>query len=91
MGISANGSTRMRIGWRCPSVEVNIRCGVSSLIPEAAHPAKRDGAPLRLVSWLSCHLDSNAQTLIDEAMKEFSNVEAVPSDKILQMGRFHLP
>ena len=37
--------------------------------PEAADPAKRDVAPLRLVSWLGCHLSRNAQLLLDETIK----------------------
>ena len=59
--------------------------------PEAADPSMRDAAPLRLGSWLRCHLSENAQTLIDETMTGFSKVEPVHSDKILHMGGFHLP
>ena len=59
--------------------------------PAAADPASRDVTPLRLMSWLSCQLNEKSHTLIEEAMKEFSKVEPVHSDKILQMGQFHLP
>ena len=31
--------------------------------PEAADPARRNVAPLRLISWLSCHLSTQAQQL----------------------------
>ena len=59
--------------------------------PEAAHPAKRDVAPLRLVSWLSCHLGDNAQTLIEKTMKEFSIVEAVHSERKISWGYVSQP
>ena len=59
--------------------------------PAAADPALRDVTPLRLMSWPSCQLSEKTQLLIDEAMKEFSKVEPVHSDKILQIGQFHLP
>ena len=51
--------------------------------PEAADPKLRDVTPLRLMSWRT-HL------LIKECMAEFSQVEPVHSDKILQVGQFHL-
>ena len=51
----------------------------------------RDVTPLRLMSWLSCQLGERSHLLIKEAMKEFSQVEPVHSDKILQIGQFHLP
>ena len=59
--------------------------------PAAADPASRDVTPLRLMSWLSCQLNEKSHLLIGEAMKEFSKVEPVHSDKILQIGQFHLP
>ena len=43
------------------------------------------------MSWLSCQLSERTHLLVKEAMKEFSHVEPVQSDKILQIGQFHLP
>ncbi len=61
--------------------------------PEAADPKLRDVTRLRLLSWLSlsCQLSDRAHLLIKECMAEFSQVEPVHSDKILQIGQFHLP
>ena len=59
--------------------------------PEAADPKLRDVTPLRLMSWLSCQLSDHTHLLIKECMAEFSQVEPVHSDKILQIGQFHLP
>ena len=59
--------------------------------PDAADPASCDVTPLRLMSWLSCQLNDTSYLLIEEAMKEFSKVEPVHSDRILQIGQFHLP
>ncbi len=59
--------------------------------PAAADPALRDVTPLRLMSWFSCRRREKIHLLIDEAMTEFSKVEPVHSDKILQIGQFHLP
>ena len=59
--------------------------------PEAADPKMRDVTPLRLMSWLSCQLSDRTHLLIQESMAEFSQVEPVHSDKILQIGQFHLP
>ena len=47
--------------------------------------------PLRLMSWLSCQLSDRTHLLIKECMAEFSQVEPVHSDKILEIGQFHLP
>ena len=59
-------------------------------LPEAAAPKLRDVTPLRLVSWLSYQLSQRTHLLIKECMMEFSHIEPVQSDKILQIGRFHL-
>ena len=58
--------------------------------PEAADPKLRDVTPLRLMSWLSCQLSDRTHLLIKECMAEFSQVVPVQSDKILQIGQFHL-
>ena len=58
--------------------------------PNAADPKLRDVTPLRLMSWLSCQLSERTQLLIKECMAEFSQVEPVHSDKIVQIGKFHL-
>ena len=60
------------------------------LFPEAADPKLRDVTPLRLMSWLCCQLSDRTHLLIKECMTEFSQVEPVQSDKILQIGHFHL-
>ena len=61
------------------------------LFPAAADPKLRDVTPLRLMSWLSCQLSSRTHLLLQECMTEFSQIEPVHSDKILQIGQFHLP
>ena len=61
------------------------------LFPDAADPKLRDVTPLRLMSWLSCQLSERTKMLIKECMAEFSRVEPVHSDKITQIGKFHLP
>ena len=43
------------------------------------------------MSWLSCQLSSRTHLLLQECMAEFSQIEPVHSDKILQIGQFHLP
>ena len=58
--------------------------------PDAAHPRKRDAAPLRLISWLSCKLPPHVDGLIQEVMLEFAQLEPVHSDRILRIGEFHL-
>ena len=60
------------------------------MFPEAADPKLRDVTPLRLMSWLSCQLSHRTHLLIKECMAEFSQVEPVHSDKIMQIGKFHL-
>ena len=42
------------------------------------------------MSWLSCQLSERTDLLIKECMAEFSQVEPVHSDRIMQIGRFHL-
>ena len=59
--------------------------------PAAADPKLRDVTPLRLMSWLSCQLSNRTHLLLQECMAECSQIESVHSDKILQIGRFHLP
>ena len=59
--------------------------------PAAADPKLRDVTPLKLMSWLNCQLGDRTHLLIQECMTEFSQVESVHSDKILQIGQFHLP
>ena len=59
-------------------------------LPSAAEPKLRDVTPLRLMSWLSYQLSQRTSLLIKECMAEFSQIEPVQSDKILQIGRFHL-
>ena len=61
------------------------------MFPAAAEPKLRDVTPLRLMSWLSCQLSERTNFLIKECMAEFSQVEPVHSDRIMQIGRFHLP
>ena len=58
---------------------------------EAADPKLRDATPLRLMSCLSYQLSGRTHLLIKECMAEFSQVEPVHSDKIMQTGQFHLP
>ena len=58
--------------------------------PSAADPKLRDVTPLRLMSWLSCQLSERTELLIKECMAEFSQIEPVHSDRILQIGNFHL-
>ena len=61
-------------------------------LPAAAAPKLRDVTPLRLMSWLSYQLSQRTDLLIKECMMEFSQIELEPvqSDKILQIGKFHL-
>ena len=59
--------------------------------PAAADPKLRDVTPLRLMSWLSCQLSGRTHLLIKECMAEFAQVEPVHSEKIMQIGKFHLP
>ena len=59
-------------------------------LPDPAAPKLRDVTPLRLMSWLSYQLSQRTHLLIKECMMEFSQIEPVQSDKILQIGRFHL-
>ena len=61
------------------------------IFPAAADPKLRDVTPLRLMSWLSCQLSERTNLLIKECMAEFSQVEPVHSEKIMQIGKFHLP
>ena len=56
---------------------------------DAAAPKLRDVTPLRLMSWLSYQLSQRTDLLIKECMMDFSQIEP-ESDKILQIGRFHL-
>ena len=58
--------------------------------PNAAHPRKKDLAPLRLISWLSCKLRPGADALIQEVMQEFAQLDPVQSNRILRIGEFHL-
>ena len=58
--------------------------------PAAADPKQRDAIPLRLMSWLSYQLSQRTHLLIKECMTEFAHIEPVQSDKIFQIGRFHL-
>ena len=55
--------------------------------PEAADPKLRDVTPLRLM----LPTQRPYPPIIKECMAEFSQVEPVHSDKILQIGQFHLP
>ena len=59
-------------------------------LPAAADPKLRDVTPLRLMSWLSYQLSQRTSLLIQECMAEFSQIKPAQSDKILQIGRFHL-
>lgn len=68
-------------------LDLRLREGIFHLwrlldMPEAAHPGKRDVAPLRLNSRLTCGMDVHAHSLIEETMQT--------SDNILAMGRYHL-
>ena len=60
------------------------------MFPDTADPKLRDVTPLRLMSWLSCQLSDRTHSLIKECMAEFSQVEPVHSDKIMQIGKFQL-
>ena len=60
------------------------------MFPAAADPKLRDVAPLRRMSWLSCQLSDRTHLLIKECLAEFSQVEPVHLDKIMQIGKFHL-
>ena len=42
------------------------------------------------MSWLSYQLSPRTHLLIKECMSEFARIESVQSDKIFQIGRFHL-
>ena len=50
----------------------------------------QDVTPLRLMSWLSYQLSPRTHLLNKECMSEFARIEPVQSDKIFQIGRFHL-
>ena len=52
--------------------------------------AKRDAAPLRLISWLAFQLDPLVQALIDSLMLHLSTSEVVVAQEILDIGRRHL-
>ena len=75
---------------------MNIQVGYFQLwrflqdFPAAADPKQRDVTPLRLLSWLSYQLSPCTHLLIKECMAEFARIEPVQSDKIFQIGRFHL-
>ena len=77
-------------------LNLNIQVGYYQLwqllgdLPAAADPKLRDITPLRLMSWLSYQLSPRTHLLIKECMSEFARIEPVQSDKIFQIGRFHL-
>ena len=77
-------------------LNLNIQVGYFQLwqllrdLPAAADPKLRDVTPLRLMSWLSCQLSPRTHLLIKECMSQFARIEPVQSDKIFQIGRFHL-
>ena len=77
-------------------INLNIQVGYFQLwrflqdFPAAADPKQRDVTPLRLMSWLSYQLSPRTHLLIKECMSEFARIEPVQSDKIFQIGRFHL-
>ena len=77
-------------------LNLNIQVGYFQLwqllrdLPAAADPKLRDITPLRLMSWLSYQLSPRTHLLIKECMSEFAQIEPVQSDKIFQIGRFHL-
>ena len=77
-------------------IDLNMQVGYFQLwrflqdFPAAADPKQRDVTPLRLMSWLSYQPSQRTHLLIKECMTEFAHIEPVQSDKIFQIGRFHL-
>ena len=51
--------------------------------------AKRDEAPLILISWLSFQLDPHVQALIDALMLYLSTSEVIITDELLEIERNH--
>ena len=60
------------------------------ILPDAASGAKRDATPLRLLSWLSFHLDPAVEALIEETMGYLSTTEMVADNALLELGTKHL-
>ena len=58
--------------------------------PEAASTAKRDAAPLRLLSWLSFRLEPSVDELIEGTMTYLSTVDKVKDSDLLALGTTHL-
>ena len=58
--------------------------------PEVAHPQRRDIAPLRLVSWVSCEVPDQVQQVLNQLMTLFGGVTPVSSNEVLEIGRQQL-
>lgn len=55
-------------------------------IPEIALPARRDVAPLRLISWLSWKLPVHIEKLLLKLMEIFAAVAPVASDEVFSLS-----
>ena len=80
------GDIRILSGLILSALLQNFYLDVESR-PEAAPKAKRDGTPLRLISWLSCKLNPDLELFIEQAMLHLSTWEETEGGKVLQMGK----
>ena len=53
---------------------------------DIACPLRRDAAPLRLVSWMSCEPPSHIEILLHQLMLLFAEVQPVASDQVISVA-----